>query len=164
MNTTQKEILTSLERFGELVRIGMMALIFGFFAYHQAAHTGFFTARFGGFEMVCLYGPIALSVIGPTIRALTGRKNPARPFEAATNLFLAAAAVWFLSIFPFDFSHVADVFPGAVQFLFSWMNNWVGRFVFIMQVIVGTLTAVGVMWRFITYREQPVVPSQRQAA
>lgn len=164
MNTTQKETLPAPERFGELVRIGVMVLIFGFFAFHQVTRTGFFTVRFGWFEMVCLYGPILLALVAPTIRALTGYKNPARPFEAATNLFLAAAAVWFLSVFPFDFSHLGDVFPGVFHLFFSWIGDWVGRFIFIMQAIVGTLTAVGVTWRFITYREQPVPPSERQAA
>jgi hypothetical protein len=39
-----------------------MMLLCGFFAAHQLAHTGFFTAQFGLVEMLCVYGPILLTL------------------------------------------------------------------------------------------------------
>src|SRR5215471_388754 len=106
---TEKEILTIPQRWGEGVTIVVMLLLLSFFAYHQAANTGFFTAKFGVIEMFFLYGPILLSLVAPGSRALNGHRNPARPLEAATNMFLAIAALWLLTVFPFNYAHLADV-------------------------------------------------------
>ncbi len=81
-----KEVLTTSQRWVELISVFAMLLLFGFFAYHQVANTGFFTDKFGVLEMFCLYGPILVSLAAPIARALNGRRNPARPFEVATGI------------------------------------------------------------------------------
>lgn len=149
---TANEILTSSQRVGGLAVVGAMLLVFGFFVLHQLTHTGFFTARFGTIEMVALYGPLLLAFAAPLVRAISGRRNPARPFEAATNLFLAAGSFWLVITFPFDFARLADVLPNGMRFIISWINNDVGRLVLMLQVIIGVITALLTMIVFFSQR------------
>jgi hypothetical protein len=139
---TDKEVLTTGQRWGEFISIVAMLLLCGFFVYHQVAHTGFFTATFGALEMICLYGPILFSLAAPGVRAVSGRRNPARPFDVATYVFLAMAALWFLRVFPFNFSHLADALPGAVHFVLAWITNDIGKVCLILQVIIGPISAI----------------------
>jgi len=162
---TKKEVLTTAQRWGEVISVAVMLLVCGFFAYHQVAQTGFFTVKFGAVEMVCLYGPILLSLAAPVVRAGTGRRNPARPFEVVTNVFLAIAALWLLLAFPFNFAHLADALPSAIRFVLAWITNDLGKVVLILQIIVG------IIWAFVTTvqylsvrRREPVYPSSQQSS
>jgi len=146
------EILTPLQRWTGLATVVAMLLVLGFFAFHQLAGTGFFVATFGSWEMVCLYGPILVSFAAPIIRALSGRKNPARPFEVATNLSLALGSLWLVIVFPFNFSHLADVLPDAIRFIFSWITNDIGKAVLILQVIIGTVAALLTTFKYLSVR------------
>lgn len=85
--------LTLSERFGGLLSVGAMLLLLSFFAYHQLARTGFFTAAFGPAEMFSLYGPILVSVVAPLAKAWGRWRNSTRPLEAAYNLFLAVGSL-----------------------------------------------------------------------
>ncbi len=162
---TDKEVLTTWQRWGELVIVVAMLLLFGFFAYHQVANTGFFTAKFGAVEMFCLYGPILFSLAAHGARALNGRRNPARPLEVATNLFLAIAALWLLMVFPFNFSHLADVLPGAIRFVLAWITNDIGKVVLILQVIVGPISAFVTTRKYLSFRRrEPANPSSQQTS
>jgi hypothetical protein len=147
-----REVLTVGQQVGELMSIPVLLLVYAFFVYHQVAHTGFFTARFGPFEMVCLYGPMLVSVAAPLVRAFSSRRNPGRPFEVATNVFLVLASLWLLQVFPFDFTHFADAFPAALRFLLAWMNNDIGRLVLMLQVLVGALTALYTAGKYLAVR------------
>lgn len=151
---TDKETLTPAQRGGEVISVAVMLLVFSFFAAHQVTDTGFFTAKFGAMEMVCLYGPMLCSLAAPTVRAISGRRNPARPFEVVTNLFLALAALWLLVVFPFNFAHLADVLPAGMRFLLAWINNDIGRAVLILQIIVGTIWAVVTIVQFLSVRRR----------
>lgn len=156
MNTVagkkDKDVLTIGQRFGECISIVIMLYIFSFFAYHQAARTGFFTSKFGPMEMFFLYGPILLSLAAPITRAVLGHRNPARPFEIATNLFLAVGAYWLLVVFPFDFAHLADALPEGVRFLLAWVNNDIGKILFIIQLIVCPIVAIVATWQYFSFR------------
>jgi hypothetical protein len=101
-----KEFLSVSQRRGELVGVVAILLVFAFFTYHLFANTGFFTPSFGAVEIALLYGSILFSAFAPLTRALTGRRNPARPVEAAGNLFFEATQIWLLILFPFSFSHL----------------------------------------------------------
>jgi hypothetical protein len=151
---TDKEVLTAGQRWGELISIVAMLLLFGFFAYHQVANTGFFTAKFGALEMFCLYGPILVSLAAPVVRAVSGRRNPARPFDVATYVFLAMAALWFLMVFPFNFSHLADALPGALHFVLAWITNEIGKVVLILQVIIGPISAILTTRKYLSLRRR----------
>ena len=151
---TDKEVLTTGQRWGELISGVAMLLLFGFFAYHQAAHTGFFTAKFGALEIFCLYGPILVSLAAPVVRAVSGRRNPARPFDVATYVFLAMAALWLLMVFPFNFSHLADALPGALHFVLAWITNEIGKVVLILQVIIGPISAILTTRKYLSLRRR----------
>ena len=141
---TDKEVLTTAQRWGEVsISVVPMLLLFGFFADHQVAHiTGLLHSRIRSVgEMFCLYGPILVSLAAPGVRAVSGRRNPARPFDAATYVFLAIAALWFLMVFPFNFSYLADALPGALHFVLSWITNDIGKVFLILQVIIGPISA-----------------------
>jgi hypothetical protein len=166
MNTqTQKasnEVLSVSQRWLEASFDVPMLLLFGFFAYHQVTQTGFFTAQFGPVEMICLYGPILISLVAPVVRALTGRRNPARPFDVATYLSLALGSLWLLIVFPFDFSHLADVLPGAIRFVIAWISNDVGRIIMALQVFLGPVSSAMTIWRYISIRRRTsiITPAQ----
>lgn len=152
---TQRDVMTIVEQYtdtlnwgqrvGELLVVIAVLLMAGFFILHQSRDTGFFTARFGTLEKFLLYGPILFRISFSLVKVLTGRHNPARPFEAATGLLLAVAAVWFLIVFPFDFGHLADVLPRGLRFAVAWVSNGIGKIVLILQVIAGPIIAISAM-------------------
>jgi hypothetical protein len=164
MKETEKELLTPAQRWLEASTVVAMLLLLAFLVYHQQANTGFFTARFGAAEMFCLYGPILLALIAPAIRAVTGRRNPARPFDAATSLSLALGSLWLLIVFPFDFSHLADALPGALRFVLAWVTNAIGRIPLILQVIIGPISAISTTWKYFSTRRQEPEPYFEQGA
>jgi hypothetical protein len=156
----EQEILSIWQRWAELFSIVAMFLLFGFFVSHQLANTGFFTASFGAVEMFCLYGPTLFSLVAPMIRALTGRRNPGRPFDVATQLFLAMASLWLLIVFPFNFAHLADVLPAAIRFVLSWITNDIGKAILLLQVIVCLISAIVTMRKYLAVRRrEPAHPS-----
>ncbi len=159
----EKEVLSTPQRWLELLLIAAMLLLFGFLVYHQLANTGFFTAKFGSLEMLCLYGPILLSLVAPVARALTGRRNPARPFEVTTGLLLAIGSLWLLVAFPFNFSHLADPLPGPIRFVLSWITDDIGKVPLILQVIIGPLTALATTRKYLAIRgrKPETYPGQR---
>ncbi len=158
MNTviakTDNEVLTPRRRWMEVIIVVACLLLFGFLAYHQFANTGLFTARFGPLEMFCLYGPLLFALVAPAVRALTGRRNPARPFEAAASLFLALGSLWLLIVFPFDYAHLADALPGPLHFVLAWVTNDIGRLVLILQVIVGPISAFLTTWKYLSFHSR----------
>jgi hypothetical protein len=149
-----KEVLTTAQRWGEFISVVAMLLLCGFFAYHQVANTGFFTVKFGVVEMICLYGPILVSFVAPAVRAVSGRRNPARPFDVAMYVFLAIAALWFLMVFPFNFSHLADALPGALHFVLAWITNDIGKVCLILQVIIGPISAILTTRKYLSLRRR----------
>jgi hypothetical protein len=149
---TDRESLTPAQRFGEFVTMMVTCLVFGFFAYHQQANTGFFSGAFGGQEMFLFYGPMLLSLTAPATRAVVGLRNPARPLEVATNLFMALAAIWLLTAFPFDFTHLADALPSGLQVLLAWVNNDIGRLILLLQAIICPVVALVTAIDYVTYR------------
>lgn len=151
---TENEILTPSQRWCGLATVVAMLVLLGFFAAHQLANTGFFTAQFGSLEMLALYGPILISFAAPIARAISGRHNPARPFEAAMNFALAIGSLWLAIVFPFNFAHLTDVLPGAIRFVLSWINNDIGRLVLILQVIIGLIVAPLTIITFFSIRRR----------
>lgn len=159
MNTkqTDKEVLSTLARWSEFLIVAAMLALLGFLTYHQSVNSGFFTDKFGTFEMFCLYGPLLLSLAAPIVRAVTGRRNPARPYEAATNLFLGLGSLWLLNVFPFDFTHLADTLPAGLQFVLAWVTNDIGRIPLILQVIIGPISAIVNVWKYVSIRHSGFV-------
>jgi hypothetical protein len=150
---SHKEIVSIPQRVAEPLFSGIALIIIGgFFVAHQRLQTGFFTDRFGPLEMLCLYGPLILSLAAPLARALIGKRNPARPAEVVTHLCAALAGLWLLQVFPFDFTHLADALPTELQFMLAWMSDSVGKFLLILQVAVGVLAALFTLVTYIMAR------------
>ena len=150
MMKLNKEYLTRAERWGGLVIVVAMLLLATFFEAHQYGATGFFTSEFRALEMLALYGPIYLSLIAPIVRAVMGRRNPGRLWEALSSLALAVGSYWLWQTFPFDFTHLGDVFPAVLRLPFSWVTDNIGRVLLLVQIILGPITAlVNVLMVFI---------------
>lgn len=146
--------MTPAQRWAGLYTVGLMLLLLIFFAYHQWANTGFFTAKFGWIEMLALYGPIVISLAPPLQRAVQGQRNPARPLEAASDLLLAVGSIWLRNTFPFNFAHLADPFPAAMRFAFAWLTNDVGRFILLLQILIGFISATATIASYISVRRK----------
>ncbi|MGE5139228.1 MAG: hypothetical protein ACM3JD_07200 [Rudaea sp.] len=151
---TDRDILSPSQRFGGLAAIPCMLALLAFFALHQLVNSGFFTARFGPWEMLALYGPILVSSIPPIARAIGGRRNSGRPFEVASNISLAIGSLWLVTVFPFDYAHLADVLPGPIQFVLSWISDDIARIVLTLQVIIGAIVAFLTAVTFFSFRRR----------
>jgi hypothetical protein len=150
----EKENLTIPQRWAGLYTTILMLLLLAFFSYHQWADTGFFTERFKRVEMLALYGPIVISLFPPIQRLIQGRRNPARPLEAVTDLSLAVGSLWLRSIFPFSFAHLADPFPPAMRGAFTWITDDTGRFILLLQIIIGFISAFATIASYFTARRK----------
>jgi hypothetical protein len=142
------------QRFGEIIAAVMLLLVFAFLLYHQLADTGFYTGEFRRLEKVCLYGPLLFSLIAPITRFIKGRRNPARPWEALGDLFLALGSLRLLTVFPFDYTHLADALPGPLEFILSWVTDDIARVVFILQIIGASISAIAIMGKYLFVRYQ----------
>ncbi len=132
-----RNVLTMPERIGEIVAIALIALFASYFAYLQVSNAGFMTAKFSPAEIFLFYGSFALAILASGARALIGTKDGARPFELVSNVFTAVAAIWLLIVFPFDFAHIADPLPSAIQILLSWNPNVFGWFIMLLIALVS---------------------------
>jgi hypothetical protein len=117
-------------------------------------NTGFFTEKFGGLEMLCLYGPLLFGISAPAIRALTGQRNPARPFEAAASLFLSLGSLGLLTVFPLDYTHLADALPRGLRFLLAWVTDDIARVVLVIQIIIGPFVALIAIWKYVSTHQK----------
>src|SRR3990172_1242516 len=121
-----KDVLSPLARAADVVFIVCLLLLLAFLVYHQQVNTGFFTDKFGTLGMICLYGPLLVGITPLAVHIWTGRRNPARPFEAATSLFLAAGSLWLVSVFPLNYAHLADTLPEGLRFILAWVTDDIG--------------------------------------
>jgi hypothetical protein len=146
--------MTSTQRWAGLYTVVLMLLLLAFFAYHQWQNTGFFTTRFGTIGMLALYVPIVLSLAPPVLRAIQGRRNPSRPLEAFGDLILAIGSLILRNTFPFDFTHFADPFPSTWHFAFAWLTNDVGKFILLLQIFIGFISATAIIATYVSIRRK----------
>lgn len=158
---SDKDVLSFGQRTGEIITVFLMLCLFAFLAYHQWANTGFYTEKFGALEMICLYVPIFVALSAPLIRAAVGQRNPARPFEAAGSLFLAVGSLVLLTVFPFNYAHLADALPEGLRFILAWVTNDIAKVVLLVQVIFGSLAALVTMWKYFSVRQHHPVFEKR---
>jgi hypothetical protein len=88
-------------------------------------------------------------MIPPLIRAQTGRRHSARLWTAASSLLTAVTALWLLTTFPFNFTHFTDIMPGFVRWMFFWLNDDLAKIPLVLQVIIGPISAVVEILRYI---------------
>lgn len=152
-----EQVLAPVRRWSGLYTVGLVVLLLIFFAVHQRKQTGFFTTKFGLAEMVALYLPILISLAAPILRLIYGRIDPARLVETVSDLCLAVGSIWLWHTFPFNFSHFADLFPEAIRFAFAWLNNNIGRFVLLLQIVLGFISAFSTIVSYLRERNKKIV-------
>ena len=130
------------ERAGELVGISCILVLLIFFITHQRSSTGFFTSKFGSLEQFLFYGSLSFGIITSIGKIIAGRKNVIRPFDAFGAFFSGVALVWFLHVFPFNFSHLADILPEILRLITIWISNDIVK-MFMILGIIGCLVTSG---------------------
>lgn len=105
-------------------------------AAHQTLSTGFFTIKFGIFEMILLYGALIYWIVTCTF-LLLGLKNASRNLDSFGGLIFAAfGTAWLFVVFPFDFAYYADVLPEGIRFLIQWVSNGFARVIMVLGFIM----------------------------
>lgn len=137
-----KDHETPLERVAELAAILAVSLMTLYFIYSQLLRTGFFTPSFGSTEIFLFYAPVPLGIAVSVIRMVTGRRNPARPLETLNAITMAAAGLWLLIVFPFNFAHLGDLLPSPLQVLLSWIPNYLGKIILLVVGLAGLFNSV----------------------
>jgi hypothetical protein len=135
-------------RVGELIGVVVSLIVFFFLYENQLRGAAFFTTNFGSTAEFLFYGPLLTGMLLSLARAFYWRRNAIRPFDSLNALFLAYSAFWLLSAFPFDFTHLADMFPTQLQFLFGWLNNDIGRVLF---ALAGIASLANFVYSFLLY-------------
>ena len=118
-----RDILPNAERFGQLVGIVFIFIFVFYFQSHLSIGTGFFRSNFGALEAIIFFGIMIFGVLPAILKFIFGRKNKVRPLEFVNNVLVVIAGIYFLSTWPFDFSHIADVLPADIQFIIAWLSD-----------------------------------------
>jgi hypothetical protein len=138
----KKDILSFSARAGDAIGALVLLLFLLFWVVHQTSSTGFFTSKFGPAETFLFYVPAVLGVVRTVAKVVVGRKNMLRPFETLERGLGAVGAVWLFVVFPFDFSHLADVLPNFLRFLLLWISNDVAKVLLTIGIIGLSAAAV----------------------
>ncbi len=150
----RKDRLRISERVGEIVGVVISLIIVAFFYENQVRGVAFFTEAFGPNEQLFFYGPLFTGIVLSIARAVYGRRNGIRPFDSLNMVFLAVSAFWLLSIFPFDFTHLKDLFPSAIQILIGWVTNDIGRLLFFLAGVIASASFVYTLVLYTVVRDQ----------
>lgn len=130
------------QRAGEVVGVVISAIIFLFLYENQLRGAAFFAPSFGTLAEFFFYGPLLAGMALSLARAAYGRRNALRPYECLNALFVAVAAFWLLSAFPFDFSRLGEMFPSSIQVVFGWLNNEIGQILFALAGFASLVNLV----------------------
>jgi len=133
----KKDEVSSSERIGQLLSVVVGAIVLAFFVIHQTRPTGFFTDDFGTVDAALLYALIVIGMVSPLVRFVFSQKNVARPFDVAGMAFFFVAGLYFLVAFPFDFTHFAEPFPRALEFLLDWISGTLAKWVLGIGVVAS---------------------------
>jgi hypothetical protein len=138
-------------RVGELVVTTIVACaIAGFYAAHLVWSTGFFTSAFTPIAAI-FFVSIFWTVVNAGSKAVTPRKDLLALVEFIGATLFVGVTAWLYAVFPFNFSHLADVVPTQLQFLLSWITNDIGRIlvglILVASIIALAVSAVKLAWR-----------------
>jgi len=125
------------ERVGQLAGVVIAAIVAVYFTVLYTSSSGFFTSKFTTADAVLFFGIAFLGVIPGLVRGIIGRKNATRPLDVILSISMLVAAAWFLSSFPFDFSHLADALPTSLQFLLSWISDGIAKVLMAVAIIAS---------------------------
>ncbi len=110
-----------------------------FFVAHQEWATGFFLSSFGLVEQMLFYASIFFSaVVTTSILVLSIREDRAIILQMVGAALWVVTTVWLDMVFPFNFSHFADVLPSSLQFLVTWLTNDIARILWNV-IVIGSI-------------------------
>jgi len=150
----QQDRMRVSQRVGEVIGVVITIIVFLFLYENQLRGAAFFASSFGNVAQFFFYAPLFTGMILSLARAVYGRRNAIRPFDCLNALFLAVAAFWLLSAFPFDFSRFGEMFDSSIQFLFGWLNNDIGHILFALVGIVSLINLVYTLFLYSAVRGQ----------
>ena len=166
-NSVKKDKIEGSDLIGEFVALVLMMAALWFFVAHKLNETGFYTEEFGGMEMFALYSAGAFTVFVAAVRIALRRHNIVRPLETASFVLLSVAHAVLLVRFPFDFDHVADVLPGALEWTVGWISETIGKVILALGIPGGIIAAAitmiiyfGVKKELSAVQEPPPTPSE----
>ncbi len=143
----KKDRLSRSERAGGVVGLIIILLVTLFWV--QQSSTGFFTSEFGPAEAFLFYLSVLFGLVPTAGRMVVGRKNVVRPLDLLNLVLISVAiGVWLLWVFPFDFSHLADVLPESLRYLLQWISDDVARVLMTIAIIGAT---IGIIYTGVLY-------------
>ena len=138
----EKGIPTS-ERFVSIVLALFSVLMVVYLVSHQRMDTGFFTEKFGSWEMVMLYGFWGFWIATSGLEGIFGLRFLSRVVDVFGGLILATVALtWLLIVFPFEFAYFPDVLPESLRFLVAWISNEIARVLMVLGIIIHLGAAI----------------------
>ena len=141
--TAAEEPLPRNERVFGIGIVIVSVLMIIFFVSHQIQQTGFFTSKFGAFEMLLLYGFWIFWITTAGLESILSQRLLSRIVDTFGGIIFATISIALLFvIFPFDFSHLADVLPESTKFLIQCVSNDIARVILVLIMILQLLAAI----------------------
>ena len=159
----KKDVLSFSERVGDTVAALVILLCLLFWFAHQTSSSGFFTSKFGPAEVFWFYFPTVFGLVTNVAKVVVGRKNMLRPFETLETGLGAVGVVWLLVVFPFEFSHLADVLPDFLRFLLLWISNDVAKVLLVILIIGFSAGTVYTALMYVFVRRKLFKPTLKTA-
>jgi hypothetical protein len=114
-----------------------------FFTSHQINSTGFFTSKFGALEMLLFYAFWIFWITTATLEAILSQRLMSRIIDTFGGIFFCVISIaWLVVVFPYEFTHLADVLPKSIRFLVSWISNDIAKIIMILLVIAHLAAAI----------------------
>ena len=131
------------ERIFGIAIVVFCVLMIIYFGAHQIQTTGFFTLKFGAFEMFLFYGFWIFWITTACLEALLNQRLLSRIVDTFGGLIFASISIALLLIlFPYEFIHLADVLPEFIRFLVQWISNDIARVIMVLLIIVHLAAAI----------------------
>ncbi|UCE37470.1 MAG: hypothetical protein JSW00_18770 [Thermoplasmata archaeon] len=125
-----------------IAAVVVLILIVLYYIAHQLSSTGFFTDKFGPFEMLFLYGSLIEWIVVATLEVF-GRKDLSRDIDAFGGIiFVTIGGAWLFVVFPFEFVYFADMLPDSLRFLLQWISNDIAKVIILLWTIFHLVAAV----------------------
>ncbi len=160
----RKDHLQGPNLLGEIIAAVFLSVLLWFFVAHKLQDTGFYTDDFGTLEMFMLYSAGVFAVFVVAVRLILRRRNIVRPLDVVSLLMLSAAHAVLLASFPFDFEHVEDVLPDALQWTVGWMSDSIGTILLILGLIGGFIGAAFTSAIYIGVKRELASSEQRESS
>ena len=141
--TEAEKNLPSNERVFGIAIVVFCVMMIIFFGAHQTQSTGFFTFKFGSFEMLLFYGFWIFWITTAGLEAILSQRLLSRIVDTFGGLIFATISIALLLVlFPFEFTHLADVLPESIRFLVQWISNDIARVILVLIIIAHLDAAI----------------------